>query len=284
MVTLLIVALPPVLYLLPGCVLLAFSLRSWRMALVNIILLVLGAFLVAGFRIHLPNHRFATVRVMSFNVQHGVKGIEKVAGVIRKYDPDVVCIQEANDSVEHGLRAFLPGYWIVRSESLIVLSKMPFEGTRTWPPITGKLRPVQRVALSGFFVYNVHLDPSKIDEHLTGGLFEHLANYDSLQSREFDEISRALVDEPLVLCGDFNGSPAGLRYERLTHRLGDAFNQAGNGYGCTIPAEVPFRRIDWILVSRHWHVLRSFVPSEIASDHRPTVADLEFAAGYTHLP
>ena len=49
------------------------------------------------------------------------------------------------------------------------------------------------------------------------------------------------------------------------------------GSGLTYPADVPRKRIDYVLVSLHFRVLSSLVPATEASDHRPVIVDLSLA-------
>jgi endonuclease/exonuclease/phosphatase (EEP) superfamily protein YafD len=60
--------------------------------------------------------------------------------------------------------------------------------------------------------------------------------------------------------------------------LRDAFSTAGLGYGYTYGHGLrlghSFVRIDHILVSRHWDVVRSWTGGAAGSDHRPVIADL----------
>ena len=128
-----------------------------------------------------------------------------------------------------------------------------------------------------FAVYTVHSEPSKADA-LVGSRWreipEDLKEWLRIQTGEANAILDALDDGPIILCGDFNGSPVGLRYKRFTENLTDAFASAGRGFGYTIPSNFPLKRIDWILVSLHWRVLDAFVPPQIGSDHRTVVADI----------
>jgi len=76
---------------------------------------------------------------------------------------------------------------------------------------------------------------------------------------------------PLILAGDLNAAPdsdevrlleaAGLRHAVPTELL-------------SAPACEPRWRIDYLMVSRHFHVERGFVPATEASDHLPLAADI----------
>ncbi|MEO8580486.1 MAG: endonuclease/exonuclease/phosphatase family protein, partial [Gemmatimonadales bacterium] len=59
----------------------------------------------------------------------------------------------------------------------------------------------------------------------------------------------------------------------LLERLHDSW-PTSSGPGLTDPADVPRKRIDFVLVSRHFRVRDASVPNTLASDHRPVVVDL----------
>jgi len=61
----------------------------------------------------------------------------------------------------------------------------------------------------------------------------------------------------------------------LLARLHDAW-PASAGPGLTDPADVPRKRIDYVLTSNHFRVRNASVPNTLASDHRPVVVDLTF--------
>jgi endonuclease/exonuclease/phosphatase family metal-dependent hydrolase len=56
-------------------------------------------------------------------------------------------------------------------------------------------------------------------------------------------------------------------------RLHDAWPEA-KGAGWTYPAESPVKRIDYVLTSAHFGVVRAAVAATDASDHRPVVVQL----------
>ncbi len=85
---------------------------------------------------------------------------------------------------------------------------------------------------------------------------------------------RSLLDErvPTVLMGDLNCSHA----ELLESPLGDMAWQWTYGPLDTYPSWRPVRRLDHILVSRHFRIERVDVPDLRLSDHRPVCMELEF--------
>jgi endonuclease/exonuclease/phosphatase family metal-dependent hydrolase len=59
----------------------------------------------------------------------------------------------------------------------------------------------------------------------------------------------------------------------LLERLHDTW-PASAGPGLTYPADLPEKRIDYALTSKHFRLRAATVPITQASDHRPVVVDL----------
>ena len=85
-------------------------------------------------------------------------------------------------------------------------------------------------------------------------------------------------DQPTILIGDLNAEPGAAELQPLLARLRDAWDP-GAGPGLTFPADTPVKRIDYVLVSRHFDVHTTRVPVSVASDHRPVVVDLTLRVG-----
>src|SRR5690625_1739695 len=83
---------------------------------------------------------------------------------------------------------------------------------------------------------------------------------------------------PTVFIGDFNDSPRSALYKKMSESFIDAWATSGEGEGFTFPSDAPNRRIDYIWVSRDsgFKALRTWVPSTLASDHRPVVAEIKW--------
>ena len=82
---------------------------------------------------------------------------------------------------------------------------------------------------------------------------------------------------PLLVLGDFNMPVTSSLFQQHWKDLGSAFDAAGWGYGYTAPCgtkgnywphNLPWLRIDHILLSRHWDATACWIGSSDASDHR----------------
>jgi endonuclease/exonuclease/phosphatase family metal-dependent hydrolase len=89
--------------------------------------------------------------------------------------------------------------------------------------------------------------------------------------------------DPTIVAGDLNAPPDASELAPLLRVFRDAWSAASSigrtGDGLTYPAEVPAKRIDYVLVSPHFIVQSATVPLARASDHRPVIADVRLDRG-----
>lgn len=90
---------------------------------------------------------------------------------------------------------------------------------------------------------------------------------------------RNLIDKspyPVIVCGDFNDTPASFTYRKLKGSLKDSFIACGNGYGYTYRGMWRMFRIDYIFYSQHMRGTDYYSPQFKWSDHNPVITRLEF--------
>ena len=90
------------------------------------------------------------------------------------------------------------------------------------------------------------------------------------------EIRQIIADSPyhVILCGDFNDTPASFTYKVLGHELHDAFVDSGRGIGRTYIGKLPSFRIDYIFHSETFDSYNFETMDFRYSDHLPIVCDL----------
>jgi endonuclease/exonuclease/phosphatase family metal-dependent hydrolase len=76
----------------------------------------------------------------------------------------------------------------------------------------------------------------------------------------------------VILCGDFNDTPASYTYELISKNLKDAFVEKGSGFGRTYAGKFPQFRIDYILHSKEIRCKRFERGEETITDHYPITA------------
>lgn len=110
-------------------------------------------------------------------------------------------------------------------------------------------------------------------------LLRKLAQAVSVRAVQADSVAAVVArnqGRALVVCGDFNDSPVSYALRTIGRGLTDAYVAAGFGPGFSYNRNKFFFRIDHLLVSDHFKVLKCEVDRSIkASDHYPLWCVLE---------
>jgi endonuclease/exonuclease/phosphatase family metal-dependent hydrolase len=141
-------------------------------------------------------------------------------------------------------------------------------------------------------VYNIHLASMHLDstDYETGRAI-WAGSYDSSFNNNAQKLSnkismayvlrqrqakvvRTHINEcpyPVILCGDFNDSPASFSYNKIMHGLRDAFRSSGSGTGTTyVGGNFPAYRIDYIAHDKQFNDFQYTVCRDLdVSDHYP---------------
>lgn len=83
---------------------------------------------------------------------------------------------------------------------------------------------------------------------------------------------------PVIVCGDFNDTPASYAYHQISGNLTDAYRKAGNGLSQTYAGKLlPYFRIDYLLYQDKYFTALSFNRLKKAwSDHYPIETTLVY--------
>lgn len=229
------------------------------------------------------------LRVMTFNIQSGRHGLERIAEVIRRANPDVVALQEVDkgtwrsrglDQAEElaqltGLTHhahFRATRFFGGEYGLAVISRFPIVDARRLSLPTPRMDETRAVARAVVDVGGIEV--SVYVTHLS-----HLPQRSALRVEQAQAILRLVRADPrpALLMGDLNDAPSSAAVLLLRSELPCAFSRAGEGPGATYPLPFPLRdlRLDYVLASRAFTPKRAFVVREKASDHFPIVADLD---------
>lgn len=245
------------------------------------------------------------LRLMTYNV-HGCRGmdgrfsVERIARVIAREKPDVICLQELDqdrtrsggiDQAQeiaarlerevhfHAVREVDDGRF-----GDAVLSSLPLKLVRrgSLPAIETRLDLEQRGVLwvevdvggHSVQVMNTHLSIIERERRLQA---------EALLTDEW--LGEAVGRGPLILAGDLNAtsrSSTARALSRLLHDTAtlDPLRESRAVRPRTWSGRVPLLRIDHFFTSGHFRVLRLDAPrsrlTRIASDHLPLVIDLEW--------
>ncbi len=83
-----------------------------------------------------------------------------------------------------------------------------------------------------------------------------------------------VLQNPVLLAGDFNTPPESAIFRDVWGNYSDAFSTAGWGWGYTFTESKTQVRIDHVLTSTGWHCSRCWVGPYIGSPHRPVFAEV----------
>ena len=233
-------------------------------------------------------------RVVSYNIRHGrgMDGeidLQRIAGVLDRLEPDLIGLQEVDS------RATRSGEVDQAAELGRLLEMhaafgafMPFQGGEYGMAILSRhpLRSVNPVRLPGGNEPRIAL---AVEVMLPGGetIMAVNVHFDWVRDDGFRFAQASALAEwlrelemPYVLLGDFNDQP-GSRTLDLFHALaGEAAKPTEERF--TFPSVEPDREIDFIFAAprTRWRIGEARVIDEqVASDHRPVVAELVLRPG-----
>lgn len=232
-----------------------------------------------------------TIRVVTYNIQAGAGRLDRIAAELKAMDADIALLQEVDvhwhqrsgfvDQANELARMlgvemrFAPIYRLpgesgrpVREFGVALLSKHPIESFRNDSltrlstqqanavpeRMPGLLHAVVNVRGARVSVLTAHLD-YRADP--------------AVRRSQVAEIVEVLGRDtlPLILAGDLNATPDAAELRPLFERLKDprpGFPSAG----LTYPSSAPAKRIDYILLSRHFRVEQADVAPAGVADHR----------------
>ncbi|WP_297087272.1 endonuclease/exonuclease/phosphatase family protein [uncultured Draconibacterium sp.] len=222
-------------------------------------------------------------------------------------DADIICLQEARlrrnnifnlaqtvkdlESIKH--------YQFARSSTsygsvtmtrypIVNMGEIRFEDSRNITIYTDVLIDFDTVRIFNIHLQSYLIDPDKYSIIESPGLNEEkdldevremgakFKDAFQLRARQVREIRKYIDESPhnVILCGDFNDTPASFSYRNLSNGLSDAFVQSGQGIGRTYIGKLPSFRIDYIM---HGDAFESFDFETLdyrKSDHLPVSCKL----------
>jgi endonuclease/exonuclease/phosphatase (EEP) superfamily protein YafD len=250
----------------------------------------------------------SSVRVLSYNIDAGLGGHDKIVEEIDRYSPDIVFLQEVfeNEPLAGLLRERYPSVDI--SEQFVTASRYPISSTFVPDKLRyeGRMRSARfrkqniETPLGRIAFYNVH--PVSAREGLQaargnglrhellegrllrGAAAEVVQSNAGLRAEQILAIAEAARKEtsPVVIAGDTNLPDLSMLFGRYLSGYRDGFKEAGWGFGYTFPAarlpgvpRLPWMRLDRILATDELRFVRFQVGQSAASDHRCVVANLQ---------
>ena len=229
------------------------------------------------------------MKIMSFNTQHCLNYIEQkidfeiMADTIKKFDPDIVGLNEMRDKGEE------PEFE-AQTAILSELTGMKYHYFAKAIDVRGK-NPYGNAFLSKYPVISVETilvpDPDEFDPEVTfyetrcllkakleGGitvLVTHFGLHPDEQKNAVNTVLKNLEKEKCILMGDFNVLPDDKILDPIRERMADTaelFEKPLFSY----PSDNPDIKIDYIFTSPDIEIISADIPAVVASDHRPHIA------------
>ena len=232
---------------------------------------------------------------------------DKIVDFLQQENADIICLQEVRlrkydifnlqntvnklETIKH--------YQYARSSStygsvtmtrypIINMGEIRFENSANITIYTDVCINKDTVRVFNVHLQSYHIDPQRysiIDSlditeekdirevRELGGKLKHAFQTRAKQAREI----RKYIDESphaVLVCGDFNDTPASYSYHRLRGSLEDAFICSGSGFGRTYIGKLPSFRIDYILHDNKYESYNFKTYNFQMSDHLPISCEL----------
>lgn len=255
--------------------------------------------------------RSEQIKIITYNVDNFYAGgrstLDSIARWVASEEPDIVCLQECPpgyympfDTVAAHFR-FFPYHCSTRSAdenaALVIFSRYPILSCEPvlYPGTTNRTLVATLLADGDTIrVINNHLQTTSVNA-VKPRLYQAKAQRDALEGTEAAfqmafqmkrnfvlraeqaDFVRQLIRSssvPVIVCGDFNDTPASYAYHRVKGVLTDGFRQAGSGFGYTFRELRRLFRIDYIFYSSNFQGIRYDSPALPYSDHNPVVCTI----------
>jgi endonuclease/exonuclease/phosphatase family metal-dependent hydrolase len=240
------------------------------------------------------------VRVMTFNIRHGVGtdgrlDLNRTANVIRAAVADIVGLQEVDrhfsarsDFVDQAtwLAGDL-GMHVVFGANLDLDPLVPGQPRRQYGTAILSAHPILDWENTHLPRYHNHEQRGLLRARISvGGIAmqaytTHLQHNDAAERLVQAQAIARLIgepDDPVILLGDLNATPQAPEIRVLTGTLVDTWQEVGAGAGYTHPSGHPRRRIDYVMQSSdvvaHAIAVHASPLTASASDHLPVAADV----------
>lgn len=299
-----------------------------RFSLLSMMTILIGykfLFSTIGFResaaIEVPKSSEEFIRVMTWNV-HGFKPFNpgkesivknEILDIIRREQPDILCIQEyySKRRGENNMRKAILDilgsrhYYIHETfsnpwelQGMAFFSKLPVAdtGSIVFPNTNrGNMATYAdfKFRKKKLRIYSIHLQSIRFqpeDYEYIKHVKEINTNVESPRRiggrlknafiRRSEQVKhlRSYTDScssPYIILGDFNDTPVSYAVNTMSKGMQNCFRKKGSGFGITYNGDFPNFQIDYILASKDFNVKSYLTVKKKLSDHYPVVSDLE---------
>jgi endonuclease/exonuclease/phosphatase family metal-dependent hydrolase len=232
---------------------------------------------------------------------------EKIVAFLDEQDADIICLQEVRlrknsiFNLEKTVKSLstINHYQYARSSTtygsvtmtrfpIINMSEIRFDNSRNITIYTDVLIQKDTVRIFNVHLQSYQIDPSRYSIIESPGITEEEDLQDlreigfkfkkafQLRAGQVREIKKYIDQSPyhVIVCGDFNDTPASFSYRKLRGNLKDAFVTSGHGIGRTYVGKLPSFRIDYIFYSEGFQSFNFQTYDFRMSDHLPISCEL----------
>lgn len=259
--------------------------------------------------------RIADLKIATYNI-HGFAQKElkstmsNIAGYLASEKVDVVCFQEFKttpacplDTIRAAFAPVMPYCAAIAQESgieIAIFSRYPISSSclfpfaetansAMWADIEVDGRPLR--------IFNVHFQTTSIsqskaeierlrekgitdrDGKKAFDLIMERMRFNAYKRTEQVNAVRNAMDRTgrtVILCGDFNDTPASYTYKEIKKEMVDGFKSCGKGYAYTYKGMLRLLRLDYIFYAPGMEGIRYYSPNLYWSDHNPVLLELAF--------
>lgn len=246
-------------------------------------------------------------KVMSYNVHSGIGmdgkyDADRIADAISDSGADIVALQEVDDhwsgrsqyedmagtlAAKLKMQAyFAPIYGLPpvregekdRRFGNALLSRMPIINAvnHNLTRLSTQEPSPRPIPMPGFAEVKLDMGGTALTVYVTHLDYRSDPGIRIVQVREMLEIMGRDPRRKLLL-GDFNARPDAQELFPLFAAFRDTWKEVRNEPGFTFPADVPDRKIDYILAGSGVETIRSDIADVRASDHRPLTAEFRLS-------
>lgn len=250
--------------------------------------------------------KIATYNVHAFNAQSTGYDAKQIAKFMEKEKIDILCFQEFSGNKHFNIDRICSTFHeysykyiprINHETRIAIFSKYPIidslaipfsqsSNCGMWTDIKIDNRIVR--------LFNVHMQTTSLNQskkflakemqiensygqkEAIENLNKKIVNNQKLRAQQAILIKEHIegTKHPVILCGDFNDTPASYTYHTLKGNLSDGFKTCGNGYGYTFRGLHQLLRIDYLFYSKELKGIKYYSPSLKWSDHNPVIMEL----------
>ncbi len=231
-----------------------------------------------------------SLRVMSYNILAGDRGLEGIRTMLEAADADVVALQEVDEktkrsgrveqasvlgkalSMQHAFAAHFPyqggeyGVALLSKYPIVSSQRRRVKGSRL-----AQLDATVRTPSGDVRIIVVHYTvtfPLRDEKETAATNAARLAEATATAS-----LAKA-SEGPVLVLGDMNDDTGSPTYEQFAPTMQDACEVKGKGLAKTWNSAFALTRIDYVWASKHFEVEACGTLPGTASDHLPVVADL----------